>query len=141
MKDPRKYNWTSLKAFGIGGIFLVLFTYFIVNSIAPFNFFQYVALIFLYMLFLFLGYSISLFSGRLLHRKVNKPIKLQDLYPGARYWINGATEAIYKGRDEYTGKYHFVVTGIDYSNNLGYSTTKFLPGEVLLYFSLSQEIF
>lgn len=140
MKSPRKPNWfifvlsAVLDVVLIGFVALPLFNFdhIISWSEALFSLFTFLTL-------LILGFAVSITSDTIFHRKVDHPVDPKDLEVDRTYWLNGETWAIYKGQDDYTGKYNFSIYGLNKAKKPD-DVTNLYPGQAKQYISTIREV-
>jgi hypothetical protein len=106
----------------------------------PINIFRIIGSLAVVGLFAFMGWCLAFTGSTIFHRTVDRHVELEDLVKGRTYWLNGETSARFVGKNNYTGKYHFHIDGLDDPNDDD-DDTAIIPGLVIAYFSPVQEVF
>lgn len=155
MKNPWKYNWIFFKIMCVVALFITGYLYYTVRSAGPLNLLQYAMLPILYGMFAMMGYGFSYMSRTIFHRKVDNPVKPEELVNGQEYWLNGETWATYVGRSwlnfdgtpesnskdftDNSTRYYFYIWDVNWGHNSISESTPLSRWD-LRYISKNQEV-
>ncbi|HSV95116.1 MAG TPA: hypothetical protein VLH94_04075 [Spirochaetia bacterium] len=137
MKSPRKPYWFAFWLFTIAGILTSLWLNLTTADIV--TFLVIFKIVSLSLVFSLLGFWLAITSSSIYHHQVANPADPKNLQIGQTYWLNGETWAIYRGQNEFSGKYGFNFYGLGDIEDIK-NAYYIAPGYVRLYISLVQEV-
>jgi len=146
MKSPYRPNWNNLTRFTFIGIVVsFIFTLVIIQTaptLSPYSLPSWgpYALIGVFVFCICLGLFEVFNDSNIFHRKVNNPVKLEELVRGHVYWLNGQTHAQYRSINE-EGVCSFMIYGLKNYHSHPLHLTKIEPDKVEQYFSAEEEDF